>query len=88
MVPPFAVRQSLPPFPGTLTREIQGMMEIVVGESGAVESADIRVATHPAYDKIAVAAARSWRYKPATRDGVAVRYRKLVQVTLKPTGQN
>ena len=53
-------------------------------ENGAVESAVIRQSIDPTYDRIAIEASRSWRYKPATRDGVAVKFRKLVQVKIEP----
>ena len=44
----------------------------------------IRAAIDPTYDRIALDASRSWRYKPATRDGTPVKFRKLVQVKIEP----
>jgi hypothetical protein len=38
----------------------------------------------PKYDTMALAASRNWRYQPATREGVPVRFRKLVQVRIQP----
>ena len=38
----------------------------------------------PTYDAQAVKAAQGWKYTPATVDGKPVKYRKLVQVTIKP----
>jgi hypothetical protein len=37
------------------------------------------------YDKMAVAAARTWRYVPAKVDGTPVKFKKVVQVTVRPT---
>jgi TonB family protein len=62
------------------------MIEIVVDETGAVESAFMRIPVSSAYDQLALAAARNWRYRPATLNGVPVKYRKAVQVTIKPIG--
>jgi hypothetical protein len=35
------------------------------------------------YDRLAVAATRAWRFKPATVKGVPVKYRKSVQIAVK-----
>ena len=43
------------------------------------------VSVTPTYDKMAVAAARSWHYTPATVNGAPVKFRKVVQITVKPT---
>jgi TonB family protein len=84
VVAPIVVRQVLPPFPRKPLYVAQGVVEVVISESGEVESAVIRQSIDPAYDKIAVEASHNWRYKPATRDGVPVKFRKLVQVKIQP----
>ena len=61
----------------------QGVIEIVIDERGHVESAQMRASVHPRYDGIAVDAAKSWQYRPATLNGKPVKFRKLVQVNLK-----
>ena len=81
---PVIVRQILPPFPRKPMFVAQGVVEVVIGENGDVESAVIRQSIDPTYDRIAVEASHSWRYKPATRDGVPVKFRKLVQVKIQP----
>jgi TonB family protein len=83
---PAVVRQELPPFPGQVVIPRQGMIEIVIDETGAVESAMMRISVSPAYDQIALSTAKTWRYRPATLNGVPVKYRKAVQVTIKPIG--
>jgi TonB family protein len=83
-VPPAVVRQAFPPFPGKVTMAAAGMLEVVIDATGAVESAEMVVAVHPLYDRIAVDAARRWQFRPATLDGVPVKYAKRVQVTLTP----
>ena len=85
VVPPRVVRQELPAFPGSALIGKQGVIEVIVNESGGVESAAIRQPVSPQYDKLALTAAKNWRYQPATVNGVAVKYRKVVQITAAPT---
>jgi hypothetical protein len=84
VVPPIAIRQSLPPFPLQSSMPRQGAIEVVIGENGAVESAVMRTPLTPAYDRQAVAAAREWKYRAATLNGVPVKYRKIIQIAVQP----
>lgn len=63
---------------------LTGLLEIVVDASGAVESAVLVRPLSPQYDASLVAAAKSWRFRPAIRDGRAVRFRKQIQIVLEP----
>ena len=84
VVPPIAIRQALPIFPlQPGVAPPSGVLEIVVDEHGAVASARMRDAVSPRWVKLAVEAARSWRYEPATLDGVPVKYRKLITIAIK-----
>ena len=83
VVPPTTVRQTLPPFPTTLQVVGQGILEVVIDESGAVESAEMRAPLHPTYDRIALKAAKDWAYHPATLHGRPVKYRKAIQIAVK-----
>jgi tetratricopeptide (TPR) repeat protein len=84
VVPPVTVRQALPPFPNTaaVPKQAQGVIEVVIDETGAVEQALIRVALNAAYDRQALSAARSWLYQPATLNGKPVKFRKAVQIKI------
>lgn len=84
VVPPITVRQLLPPFPNSaaIPKQAQGVIEVVIDETGAVEQALIRVPLNAAYDRQAVIAARSWTYRPATLNGVPVKFRKAVQINV------
>lgn len=84
VVAPVVVRQVLPPFQRKPLFVAQGVVEVVISENGEVESAVIRQSIDPGYDRIAIEASHTWRYKPATRDGVPVKFRKLVQVKIQP----
>jgi TonB family protein len=83
---PGVIKQDLPAFPGQVVIPRQGMIEVVIDETGAVESAMMRIPVSPAYDQLALNAARTWRYRPAMVNGAPVKYRKAVQVTIKPLG--
>ena len=85
IVTPAAIRQDLPPFSGRLSGSSTGALEIVIDERGLVEMATIRESVNPSYDRLAVDATRSWRYRPALLDGVPVKFRKLISITVKPT---
>jgi tetratricopeptide (TPR) repeat protein len=84
VVPPVTVRQHLPPFPATaaLPKQAQGMIEVIIDETGAVEQALIRVPLNAAFDRQALLAAKSWLYQPAMLNGKPVKFRKAVQINV------
>lgn len=83
VVPPQVLRQELPPYPGQLMIARHGAVEVTIDETGAVESAVMRQSVTNVYDNLALKAAQTWRYLPATVDGQPVKFRKVVQVTVK-----
>jgi hypothetical protein len=85
VVPPLALRQVFPPFPARLVPAGQGVVEVIVDETGIVESAALRHPVNPQYDAIVLGAAKTWLYKPAMLDGFPVKYRKMIQIVLRPT---
>ena len=83
VVPPTTLFQRLPPWPAGFPRFVvapRGVLEIVIDESGLVESVVMVESLHPKYDSVLIEAARTWRYMAATRDGRAVKYRRRVEV--------
>jgi len=84
VVPPATINQSMPMYPTRPVPPGKGTLEIVIDESGMVESALIRASVNSLYDMLALQATRSWRYKPATVNGVPVKFRKDIIITLKP----
>ena len=82
-MPPIVVRQSFAPLADVFAVHA-GIVEILVDEVGEVITAKTVVAVNAAYDRLALATARSWRYRPATLDSVAVKYRTIVQLPAKP----
>src|SRR5437762_4137631 len=83
VVPPAPIAQTLPSFRGVSPIERIGRIEVIVDETGAVESAVMTTSVSSAYDKAALAAARNWRFTPATVNGKPVKFRKVVQITVK-----
>jgi TonB family protein len=83
VIPPTIINQALPSFQGTVLVPRTGVLEVLISESGEVESAVMTQSVTAAYDKLALSAARAWRFKPATVKGVPVKYRKTVQIAVK-----
>ena len=65
-------------------RWIRGIVEVIVDQRGNVESANMVQSLADFYDASLIEAARGWRFKPALRDGQPVKYRKHVEVTMRP----
>jgi hypothetical protein len=84
VVPPQAIRQQIPAFPGRVTVGKTGVLELVIDKSGNVESAMMRVPVNAQYDRMATNAAKTWQYQPATVDGAPVKFMKRIQVSLVP----
>ena len=82
VVPPVVLRQTMPVL-GDVFAQRQGTVEIIINESGLVETATMTVHVNAVYDGMVLAAARTWRYKPATVNGVTVKFRNTIQLDLK-----
>jgi TonB family protein len=87
VMPPVAVNQILPawrPPDGMDGLERRATLELIVDETGTVTSAVLKKSLHPSYNATLLSAARRWKFHPATKDGVPVRYRKLLEIVLNP----
>ena len=86
VVPPVTIRQTLPPVPRAAGAPLAsgGVLEFLISENGTVEYAKMRVPISTIYDRMVVAAAREWRFQPAMRMGVPVKFRKMIQIAIKP----
>ena len=80
--PPAAIRQELPQFPGRVTFDRRGVIEVVIDTNGSVETATMLESIEPLYNRLLLAAAKSWMYRPARLDGAPVKYRKRIEITL------
>ena len=84
VTPSVPVRQEVPRVPTSVTSQARerGLLELIIDEQGRVTSALVRMSVHPIYDTQLVAAARDWKYLPATFGGQPVKFRKMVQITV------
>jgi tetratricopeptide (TPR) repeat protein len=82
VVPPVPLEPILPPVPPQqiVAAPEVGLFEIVIDERGRVESAVVRRSISQQYDALVLSDARKWRYKPATRDGKPVKFRKVIEI--------
>jgi TonB family protein len=87
VVPPIAIKQQLPRFRGRAAEPGEGMLEVVIDTTGAVESAQMTTPLDRQYDSQVIGAAKGWQYRPATFNGVPVKFRKQVRVTLVVTSR-
>jgi periplasmic protein TonB len=89
VVPPVDVVKKLPAWhpPNTVAakQEYRGVLRIVVDERGGVESARLVSSVSASYDDLLLAAVRLWQFKPARKDGQAVKYEKMLAISLSPT---
>jgi len=89
VTPPVVISQQLPPWrPSKLSatrRDYQGAVALVIDESGNVESVSLLTSLQPDYNPVLLKAAREWKFRPATKNGLPVRYRKVVGIRLKPS---
>jgi hypothetical protein len=88
VVPPVVITQRAPRWPPTVPTAFmpkgrQAVVELLIDERGMVAAAVIRQSTNSVYDEVLLGEAKNWRYKPATRDKIPVKYMKLVQVALQ-----
>ena len=83
VTPAVLIRPHLPdqPPPGVPEEQI-GTLEFVVGESGAVEHVRLISPANRFQERMLVAAAKTWQFQPAMRDGRPVRFRTRIRVTL------
>jgi outer membrane biosynthesis protein TonB len=65
-------------------REYQGALALVIDENGNVESVALLEGVQLEYNAVLLRAVRLWKFRPAIKDGVPVRYRKVVGIHLRP----
>jgi TonB family protein len=82
VAPPITIRQSIPPVRGRHRTPGEAVVEVVIDARGTVESVRMAVPLNSTFDREVLVAAKHWQYRPATLDGVPVRFRKQVKVSL------
>jgi hypothetical protein len=82
LVPPVIISQTMPPTHLAERRLWTGAIEVLIDETGKVLSARMAMPIQPTYDRQLLQAALSWKYRPATKDGMPARYIKVINVRL------
>ena len=86
--PPATIAQDVPKYPGLVpVTGFKGVVEVVINEVGAVESAAIITSLGNTYDKMLLVATTRWQFAPATANGAPVKFRKRVQVNIAHTAR-
>lgn len=82
ITPPTPVRQHLPSAPprGRAAEEM-GVLALTIDSNGMVERVQLVSPSSRFEDRMLVAAAKTWKFRPALLDGIPVRYRLEVRVT-------
>ena len=81
--PAVLVRPHLPSRPPSSVQSEQlGVLELVVSHRGAVDHVRLISPDNRYQDRMIVAAAKTWRFQPATKDGRPVRWLARIHVTL------
>ena len=85
---PVVVSQNVPVIPQALKSFMQDgpatmTLELQIDERGQVERASIRNSRYATYDELLLRAARNWRYLPAMKDGMPVKYFRTIVIVLQ-----
>jgi hypothetical protein len=83
--PPAAIEQRMPSIPMQLqvvTRALKtsGILDIVIDENGRVTEATMRQSLNSSVDALVTRTARGWKYRPAVKNGVPVKFLKTLIV--------
>jgi tetratricopeptide (TPR) repeat protein len=87
VAPPVEILREMPVWNPPYSLEkvtFTGTLQIDIDERGAVERAMIIEPIAPGYDGRLLAATRTWKFQPAMKDGIAVKYRKSIAISLRP----
>jgi TonB family protein len=91
VTPPVEIERTLPPWiPSNQSPNIlnfKGSLRFVVDEQGHVEDAALVESIHPTYNRDLLRATKNWRYQPARRGGVPVKYAVTLEIVLHPNVQ-
>jgi len=85
VMPPVAIVQRVPKYPANVTRPMQGVVQFVIDENGAVQTATMPVSIDMSYDGMIMSAAKKWQYTPAMLDGKPVKYMKRLTISVAVT---
>jgi TonB family protein len=84
IVEPAVIRQTLPQYEGLLRFPKRGVVEVVIDETGGVQSASMIESVDPGYNRTVLSAAKAWTYRPARLNGTPVKFRKRIEINVSP----
>ena len=86
VTPPIAISQAPPPWHPTRqdTMAYEGVLTILIDETGTATVVSITGRLKPNYEAQLRRAVSGWKFQPATKDRVPVKYRKTVAIRLAP----
>jgi len=87
ITPPTAIYQPQPTVPPVLLDLVRRLhrpatIDVVINERGTVDDVIVKQSVTAAYDVLLVATAKTWKYRPALKDGVPVRFVRSVVVNV------
>ena len=85
VVAPVAMVQRVPKYPANVTKPLQGVVQFVIDENGAVQTPTMPVSIDMSYDGMVIAAAKKWQYAPAMLEGKPVKYLKRLTISVAVT---
>jgi hypothetical protein len=85
VVPPVAIRQDISrwrgPTPPPMAGTPLGVVRIVIDEQGAVTEASVVSSVSGFYDLLLMESVKGWQYRPATKAGRPVKFRRVVSLS-------
>jgi hypothetical protein len=79
VIPPVSLMPPLPPaLPANLDPQDIGRIELVIGSDGVVESVKLLAVPGNVPHSMLLSAVKAWKFEPAMKDGMPVRYRQSV----------
>ena len=85
VVAPVTLRQDIPRWshPSLPVPKAAGTLDVIISSEGVIERATLAQPITPFYDRQLLESTRNWRYRPASLDGRAVRFRKLIRISFQ-----
>jgi hypothetical protein len=80
LTPAVTISQIMPTAPLPERRLWTGAVQVLIDETGKVISAQMATPIYGPYDRQLIQAAQGWKYRPALKNGVAVRYIKIINI--------
>ncbi len=82
VTPPVTLRLRVPTLADPASSETVGVVEAIVSATGDVEKVKLLSPPESIHQSMILSAIKTWRFRPATKDGQPVRYRQLIPVAM------